>query len=176
MRITRLRAHAIYPVTFIVAALFSVVAIAVVTGVAVFESSGFTFEQAIYLEHIAEEVEYTMPFAIMLNCLALFLQYVSLSKLNGRREVERAIDFSIGTYLLASLVWLSYSMFHVLSGPYLQLPVLLMWLSPVYMLICGLFFFKESRRALSRGANDQTMRVSDSKQSDRPNASSRASS
>jgi hypothetical protein len=176
MRITRLRAHAIYPVTFIVAALFSVVAMAIVTGVVVFESSGFTFEQAIYLEHIAEEVEYTMPFAIMLNCLALFFQYVSLSKLNGRREVERAIDFSIGTYLLASLVWLSYSMFHVLSGRYLQLPVLLMWLSPVYMLICGLFFFKESRRALSRGANDQTMRVSDSKQSDRPNASSRASS
>ena len=154
MRIMRLRAHAIYPVTFIVAALFSVVAIAVVTGVAVFESSGFTFEQAIYLEHIAEEVEYTIPFAIMLNSLALLLQYMSISKLNGRREVERAIDFSIGTYLLASLVWLSYAMFHVLSGQYLQLQILLMWLSPVYMGVCGLFFFRESRRALSRSASD----------------------
>jgi hypothetical protein len=137
-----------YFVMLLIGVICSATAVALVTDLVLFESSGFTFERELYLDHITEEVELTIPFAILLNSMFLYLQYSFLPRIRERRGLERAIGFANCTFLLSFLVWLNYAMFHVFADRYSQSSLALMLLAPTYLLVCFLFFFRRSRKEL----------------------------
>lgn len=138
----------LYLPMFLIGAICSAAAVTFVTAVVVFESSGSTFERQLYLDHITEEVEFTMPFAILLNSVVLLLQYHFLPRIKGRRGIESAINIANWTFLLSFLVWLNYTMFHVFADRFSEFSLVLMLLSPAYLLVCFLFFFVRSRMVL----------------------------
>lgn len=144
-----------YPIAFFVAVVFSVAVIASVTNTVVFESYGLTFEQELYLEYIRKEVERLIPPAIALDCVVLLLEYKFLSRLSKRMEIEKAIDFTIGTYIITFALWLSYAMFHGLSGEYPPMALAVTWLSLGDLVVCGAFFYMAAQRARSRNMGPQ---------------------
>jgi len=141
--------NTIYPTSFALAALFSAAMIAMVTYTALLESSGLPLEQEPDLERIATHVQWTISFAILLNCLALSLQCFFFSKVE-RKSVGKATGFVIWTYILSFAVWLNYAMFYVLAGYYPWFPVTLILLAPIYLLVMGLLFLRKSRITLNQ--------------------------
>lgn len=139
-----------YLIAFSVAVVFSAAVAASVTSTVIFESSGFTFEQGLYLEYIRKEVERSIPPAIALDCVVLFLEYKFLSRLERRREIKKAIDLTISTYIVTFALWLGYTMFHGLSGDYPPMTVAVIWLSLGNMVACGAFFCITAQREKSR--------------------------
>ncbi len=139
-----------YLIAFLIALVFSMAMIALVTNTAVFESHGFTFEQELYLEYIRKEVERSIPPAIALDCVVLFLEYKFLSRLSRKKEIKEAIDLTIGTYTITFAIWLSYAMFHGLSGKYPPMALAVTWLSLGNIVACGTFFYIGVRRAPRR--------------------------
>lgn len=138
-----------YPIAFLIAVVFTVAMIASITNTVVFESYGFASED-LYLEYLRKEVERLIPLAITLDSVVLLLEYKFLSRLSRRIEIEKATDFTIGTYLITFALWLSYAMFHGLSGEYPPMALVVTWLSLGNMAVCGAFFYMSARRARSR--------------------------
>ncbi len=120
-----------------------------VTNTVIFESYSFTFERELYLEYIRKKVERSIPPAIALDCVVLFLKYKFLSRLSRRIEIKKAIDL-IGTYTITFALWLSYAMFHGLSGEYPPMALAVTWFSLGNMVAWGAFFYIAVRRAASR--------------------------
>ena len=137
-----------YPVAFLVTAVTAVAAMAYVTNIVMFESSGFTFDEELYLEYIERQVEGTLPFAIAVGCVALFLEYKFLSRLEVKAEIEKGLYFTMGTGIMSFAVWLSYAMFHELSGEYPVMSQTVTWFSLGDMMACGILLYRESRRRL----------------------------
>ena len=137
---------AFYPAALSVAAVFSVSMTAWVTNVVLFESAGPSFGRELYLEHIRNEVERAIRPAIVLDCVILFLGYRFLPRLKRRSEIEEAVNFSVVTYVITFAVWLSYTMFHGLSGEYRLNALVVTLLALAGMLVCGVFFCMELRR------------------------------
>jgi len=150
LRMQKPYASRIYPMSFALAALFSAAMIAMVTHTALLESSGLPLEQEPDLERIAVQVQGTISFAILLNCLVLFLQCFFFSKVE-RKSVGKATSFIVWTYILSFAVWLNYAMFYVLAGYCPWFPVTLILFAPVYLLVMGLFLLRKSRITLNQG-------------------------
>jgi len=138
-----------YPVAFFVTAVTTVAAIAYVTNTVLVESSGSTFDEEIYLQYIGRQVDGTLPFAIAVGCVALFLEYKFLSRLKGRAELEKGLHFTMGTGIMSFAAWLSHAMFHGLSGYYPLISQAVTWLSLIEMVACCILLYIESRRKLS---------------------------
>jgi len=139
-----------YLIAFCIAVVFSMAMIALVTNTVIFESYGPTFEQKLYLEYIRKQVERSIPPAIALDCVVLFLEYKLFSRLSREKEIEEAVDLTIGTYTVTFAIWLSYAMFHGLSGEYPPMALTITWLSLGNIVTCGAFFYMAVRRAPRR--------------------------
>ena len=134
-------------VSSLVATVFSAAMVALVTNTVILTSSTLTLDREVYLVHVTEEVDWTIPLAILLNCLVLLLQYFLFPKLKRNVAVSTTTTPVAWTYVISFLVWLNYTMYHVLAGQYSQFSVLLMVVSPIYLLIWGLCFYRKSRAA-----------------------------
>jgi len=139
----------LYAVAFFVTIAIAVTAMAYVTNVVLFESSGLTFYEELYLEYIRKQVEGTLPIAIAVGCAALLLEYKLLPRLKRRDEIEKGLSLTMGTGIMSFAIWLCYAMFHGLSGEYPLMSQAVTWLSLGDMMICGTLFYLESRRKLS---------------------------
>ncbi len=126
------------------ATVFSAAMVALVMNTVILTSSTLTLDQEIYLAHVTEEVDWTISFAILLNCSVLLLQYFLFQKL--KRNITRTTTTPITwTYIISFLVWLNYAMYHVLAGQYSTFSVVLMVFSPIYLLAWVLCFYRKSR-------------------------------
>jgi len=139
----------LYAVAFFITIAIAAAAMAYVTNIVLFESSGLTFDQELYLEYIRKQVEGTLPIAIAVGCAALLLEYKLLPRLKRRDEIEKGLNLTMGTGIMSFAVWLSYAMFHELSGEYPLMSQAVTWLSLGDMMMCGTLFYLESRRKLS---------------------------
>ena len=146
MRMPRLL-KTIYPVTALMATIFSAAMVALVMNFVILESSTLTLNREAYLARVTEQVDGTIPFAILLNCFILILQYCFLPKSKQEVAAKRPTTSITWTYILSFLVWLNHAMYHVLAGQYSIFSVVLMVFSPIYLLAWVLCFYRKSRTA-----------------------------
>jgi len=135
----------IYPVTALMATIFSAAMVAIVMNFVILESSTLTLDQEAYLANLTEQVDWTIPFAILLNCLILILQYFFFPKSKQEIAARSPTTSITWTYILSFLVWLNYAMYHVLAGQYSLFSVALVVFSPIYLLAWVLCFYRKSR-------------------------------
>jgi hypothetical protein len=131
--------------------------VALVTNTVILTSSTLTLDREVYLAHVTEAVDWTIPFAIMLNCSILLLQYFLFPQGKRNATTKSSATPAAWTYIISFLVWLNYSMYHVLAGQYSLFSILLMVFSLIYLLAWILCFYRKSRTTalLSGGVANQ---------------------